>query len=120
MFALWQQVEKNLEGQEDVAIGFLDLEITCNAIPRELAMTTLRWTGVLETEVGTVEGTHEDTKSSRVSRGPGMSGEFTVNVDLGQGSVLSPLTGMHDATIRGGDLLLLSRTTALPFVMFTI
>ena len=41
-----------------------------------------------------VEGTYEDTKS-RVSRGPGMSGEFKVNIDLGQGSVLSPLTGIY-------------------------
>ena len=59
-----------------MAIGFTDLEKADDTIPREMATETLRWM--------------EDTKN-RVLCGPGVSGEFKVNVALRQGSALSPL-----------------------------
>ena len=40
MFALRQLMEKKLEGQEDVAIRFIDLEKAYAAIPREMTMAT--------------------------------------------------------------------------------
>ena len=45
---------------------------------------------VPEEELRMVEATYEDTRS-RVLFGPGVSGEFKVNVGLRQGSALSPL-----------------------------
>ena len=33
-------MEKKLEGQEDLAFGFVSLEKTFNAIPREVVMAT--------------------------------------------------------------------------------
>ena len=42
MFAQRQLMEKKLEGQEDVAIRFIDLEKAYAAIPREMTMATLR------------------------------------------------------------------------------
>ena len=53
-------------------------------------MATLRWMGVLEAEVGLVEGMYKGTKG-RVLVGPGMSEEFSVNIGLRQGSSLSPV-----------------------------
>ena len=38
-------MEKKLEGQEDMAIGFIDMEKACDTIPREMAMATLRRRG---------------------------------------------------------------------------
>ena len=43
MFALRLQVEKKLEGQDDTAIGFVDLEKGYDTIPREMTIVTLRW-----------------------------------------------------------------------------
>ena len=45
---------------------------------------------VPEAEARMVEGTYEDMKS-RVLCGPGVSGEFKINIGLKQGSTLSPL-----------------------------
>ena len=44
-----------------------------------MAMVTLRWPGVSEAEVRVVEWTREDTKRE-VLCGPGVSGDFEVNV----------------------------------------
>uniref|UniRef100_A0A8C4QM41 Reverse transcriptase domain-containing protein n=1 Tax=Eptatretus burgeri TaxID=7764 RepID=A0A8C4QM41_EPTBU len=78
MFTLRQLVEKMLEVQ---------LEMT---VPIEIVMVTLRWMGVPEAEVRLVEGIYKETKGI-VLVGLRMSGEFSVNIGLKQGSSLSPL-----------------------------
>ena len=62
MFTLRQLVEKKLEGQENMALGFIDLEKAYDTVPRDVAMATLRWMGVPEVEVRMVEGTYEEKK----------------------------------------------------------
>ena len=83
-------MEKRLEVQGEMALGFVDLEKAYDTVPKEMVMATLRWMGVLEAEVMLVEGTYKRTKG-RVLVGPGMSEEFSVNISLRQGSSLSPL-----------------------------
>ena len=90
MFTLRQLVEKKLEGQENMALGFIDLKKAYDTVPRDMALATLRLMGVPETEVRMVEGTYEETKG-RVVCGPGISEEFRVVVGLRQESALSPL-----------------------------
>ena len=51
-------MEKKLEGQENIALGFVDLEKAHDTVPRDMAMATLRWMGVPEAEVRMVEGTY--------------------------------------------------------------
>ena len=53
-------------------------------------MATLRWMGVPEAEVRTVEGMYEKTTAIVVVR-EGASEEFKVKIGLRHGSVLSPL-----------------------------
>ena len=53
-------------------------------------MATLRWMGVPESEVRTVEGMYEKTTAIVVVR-EGASEEFEVKIGLRQGCVLSPL-----------------------------
>ena len=74
MYVLRQMVEKRLEVQGSIALGFVDLEKAFDTVPREMVMATLRWMGIPEAEV--TEGDSE---------------EFEVNIGLRQGSVLSPL-----------------------------
>ena len=38
--------EKRLEGQENMAVGFIDLEEAYDTVPREMAMATLMWMAV--------------------------------------------------------------------------
>ena len=91
-------MEKRLEGQQNMALGFIDLEKTYDTVPQDIAMATLRWMGVPEAEVRIVEGTYEET-TGRVVHAPGISEEFRVDVCLRQGSVLS--TVIHCSS--GGD-----------------
>ena len=44
-----------------MALGFVDLEKAFDTVPREMVMATLRWMGVPEAEVRTVEGMYENT-----------------------------------------------------------
>ena len=90
MFALRQLVEKRLEMQGRMAVGFVDLEKAYNTVPREMVMATVRWMGVSEAEARMVEAMYERTKG-RVVVGSGLSEEFPVNIGLRQGSALSPL-----------------------------
>ena len=62
MFTLRQLVEKKLEEQENMALGFIDLEKAYDTVPRDMAM--LNWMGVPEAEVRMVEGTYEETKGA--------------------------------------------------------
>ena len=83
-------MEKKLEGQENTALGFIDLEKAYDTVPRDMATATLRWMGDPEVEVRMVGGTYEETKGRVVCR-LGISEEFRVDVGLRQGSALSPL-----------------------------
>ena len=107
MFTLRQLVEKRLEGQENMVLGFMDLVNIYDTVPREMAMATLRWMGVPEAEVRMVEGTHEESKGR------------VVCVGLRQGSGLSPLLFIcgqqKNLDIRLDGKKLNQRQTFLPF-----
>ena len=90
MYVLIQMVEKRLEVQGSMPLGFVDLEKASHTVPREMVMAALRWMGVPEAEVRMVEGTYEKT-TARVVVGEGALEEFEVKNGLRQGSVLSPL-----------------------------
>ena len=60
MFTLRQLVEKRLEMQGRMAVGFVDLEKAYDTVPREMA--TVRWMGVPEAEARMVEAMYERTK----------------------------------------------------------
>ena len=78
MYVLLQMVEKRMKVQGSMALGFVDLEKAFDTVPREMVMATLRWMGVLETEVRMVEGMYEKT-TARVVVGEGASEEFNAN-----------------------------------------
>ena len=67
MYVLRQMVEKRLELQGSLALGFVDLERAYDTVPREMVMATLRWMGVSEAEVRMVESTYEMTTAKRGS-----------------------------------------------------
>ena len=50
-------IDKRLEVQDSVVLGFVDLEKAFDTVPREMVMATLRWMGVPEAEVRMVEST---------------------------------------------------------------
>ena len=102
-------VEKRLEVQGSMVLGFVDLEKAFDTVPREIVMATLRWTGVPEAEVRIVEGIYEKT-TARVVMGEGVSEEFEVNIRLRQGIVLNPLLFI-------AVLDLISRNTVMKDVM---
>ena len=90
MYVLRQMVEKILEVQGSMALGFVDLEKAFDTVPREMVMATLWWMGVPEAEVRMVEGMYEKT-TARVVMGEGASEAFGVKIGPRQGCVLSPL-----------------------------
>ena len=90
MYVLLQMVEKRLEIQGSMAMGFVDLEKAFDTVPRDVVRATLRWMRVPEVEGRMVEGTYEKT-TARVVVGEGASEDFEVKIGLRQGSVLSPL-----------------------------
>ena len=56
-------MEKKLGlGQENMALGLIDLEKAYDTVLRYMAMATLRWMGVPDAEVRMVEGAFEETK----------------------------------------------------------
>ena len=59
MYVLRQMVEKIMEVQGSMVLGFVDLEKAFDTVPREMAMATLRWIGVPEAEVRMVESMYE-------------------------------------------------------------
>ena len=82
-------LEKILEVHGSMALGFVDLEKAFDTVPREMVMATLRWMGLPEAEVRTVEGMYEKTTARVVVR-EGASEGFEVKIGLRHGSVLSP------------------------------
>ena len=65
MYVLRQMVEKRLELQGSLALGFVDLERAYDTVPREMVRATLRWMGVSEAEVRMVESTYEMATAKR-------------------------------------------------------
>ncbi len=64
-----------------MALGFVDLDKKAfDTVPREMVMVTLRWMGVPEAGVRTVEGVYEKT-TARVVGGEGALEEFEVKMD---------------------------------------
>ena len=61
MYVLRQTVEKRLDVQDSMSLGYVDLDITVDTVPRKIVMATLRWMGAPEAEVRMVEGTYEKT-----------------------------------------------------------
>ena len=51
MYVLRQMVEKRLNVQGSMALGFVDLEKAFDTVQREMVMATVRWLGVPEAEV---------------------------------------------------------------------
>ena len=96
MYVLRQMVEKRLEVQGSMALGFVDLEKDFDTVPREMVMARLRWMGVPEAEVRMVEGMYKKT-TARVVVGEGASEEFEVNIGLRQDSNAEP-TAVHSST----------------------
>ena len=90
MYVLRQMVEKILEIQGSMALGFVDLEKAFDTVPRDMVMVTLRWMEVPEAEVKVVECMYDKTTAGVVV-GEGASEAFEVKLGLRQGSVLSPL-----------------------------
>ena len=90
MYVLRQMVDKRLEVQGSMALGFVDLEKAFHIVPRQMVMATLRWIEVPAAEVRMVEGMLEKT-TARVVVGEGASEEFDVKIGLRQGTLLSPL-----------------------------
>ena len=54
MLALRQMVEKRLEMQGRMAVGFVDLERAYDTVPREMVTTTVRWMRMPEASSGTL------------------------------------------------------------------
>ena len=82
-----RDVRPETDGREDtggtghMALGFVDLDKKAfDTVPREMVMAMLRWMGVPEAEVRTVEGVYEKT-TARVVVGEGASEEFDVKMD---------------------------------------
>ena len=94
--------------QERMAVGFVDLEKAYDTVPREMVMATVRRMGVPEAEARMVEVMYERTKG-RVVLGSGLSEEFPVNINLRQGSALSPFPASTPTAARqraeGGKLI---------------
>ena len=67
MFTLRQLVQKRLEMQGEMALGFVDLEKAYDTVLREMVMVTLRWMGVPEAQVRLVEGMYKETKERKES-----------------------------------------------------
>ena len=76
-----QLVKKKLEGQENMALGFIDLEKTYDTVPRDGHVEV---DGCPRVEVRMVEGPCED-RIGRVVCRPGISEEFRVDVGLSHG-----------------------------------
>ena len=79
MFALRQLVEKMLEMQGRMAVGFVELEKAYDTVTTEMVTATVRWMGVPEAEARMVEAMNERTKR-RVVVVSGLSEEFPVNI----------------------------------------
>ena len=88
MYVLRQMVDKRLEVQGSMDLGFVDLEKAVDTVPRDVVMATLRSMGVPEAEVRMVDGTYEKP-TARVVVGEGASEDVKIGLRLG--SVLSPL-----------------------------
>ena len=78
MYVLRQVVDKTLEVQTSMALGFADMDKAFDTVPREMVMATLRWMGVSEAELRVVESIRKHNSKSgggRMSIG-GVCGQY--------------------------------------------
>ena len=89
IFILRQMQEKMLEGSKVMYTAFVDLEKTCNRVPREILYWCLRKRGVTEKMIKVIRSLYEGGHTI-VQCSAGNSEPFPVTVGLHQGSALSP------------------------------
>ena len=90
IFILRQLQEKYLGKRKDIFFAFVDLEKAFDRVPRKVLWWAMRSLGVPEWVVQTVQAMYIGP-GSRVRINGLFSEEFSVNVGVHQGSVLSPL-----------------------------
>ncbi|GKB46415.1 ataxia telangiectasia mutated family protein [Tanacetum coccineum] len=82
-------IEKYRERQRDLHLAFLDLEKAYDSVPCELVWRTLRDKGTPRRYSGVIKDMYEGVKT-RVQTTMGNTEFFSVDVDLHQGSAISP------------------------------
>ena len=107
-------VEKRLELQGSMALGFVDLEKAFDTVPREMVVATLRWMGVPEAEVRMVEGTYEKTTAIVVVGGS--FEEFDVKIGLRPVLFIAVLDLISRKTVVKDDMKKLLYTDDLSLV----
>ena len=90
MLVLRQLIEKWLDMQWIMAVGFVDLEEAYDTVPQYMQMATVNWVGVPESQARMVEAMYERT-NGRVVVGSGLSEEFPVDICWMQRNALSLL-----------------------------
>ena len=90
IFVVRQLQEKYIAGKRKLYFVFVDLEKAFDRVPREVVRWAMRKLGIEEWMVRVVMKMYENARTQvRVNRE--LSAEFSVNVGVHQGSVLSPL-----------------------------
>ena len=89
IFILKQTIEKYREGQKDICVTFIDQEKAYDRVPREEIWRTTRERLVPEKYVKLVQDMYTGCRT-KVRTVAGESSKFNVEVDLHQGSALSP------------------------------
>ncbi|XP_057314191.1 uncharacterized protein LOC130655450 [Hydractinia symbiolongicarpus] len=90
IFLLRQLQEKYLGKRKNLYFAFVDLEKAFDRVPRKVIWWAMRKLGVDEWLVTMVQSMYSNARS-RVRINDSLSDEFSVNVGVHQGSVLSPL-----------------------------
>ena len=89
IFILKQTTEKHREGQKNIRVTFIDLEKSCDSIPREDIWRSSRERNVPEKYTRLVQDMYQGRKTV-VRSATGESNSFGVEVGLHEGSALSP------------------------------
>ena len=89
VFALKILMEKYREGHKDLHCIFIDLEKAYDRVPREELWYCMRQSGIQEKNVKIVKDMYRDSQTA-VRSAVGTSMWFNVEVELHQGSALSP------------------------------
>ena len=89
IFILKQTIEQYREGQKDICVTFIDLEKAYDRVPREEIWRTMSEGMVPEQYVKLVHDMYTGCRT-KVRTVAGESSKFNVEVDLHQGSALSP------------------------------
>ena len=91
IFIIRQLQEKYLAVNKPLYFAFVDLEKAFDRVPRKVIWWAMRKLGVEEWAIQVVQGIMYRNAKSRVRINDCLSEEFSVNVGVHQGSVLSPL-----------------------------